>query len=404
MAKKISAPEQPRAFIRFSISDRVQHLLMVLSFTTLAVTGLAQKFAINPVSLFIVKLWGGVDNLRLTHHTAATVLMLVVIYHLIDLGYKLFVLHQRMTMLPSFQDIKDAWTAFIYNIGLGKSRPQMGRYTFEEKAEYWALVWGTVIMAITGFMMWNPLATVKFLPGVVIPAAKTAHGAEAVLAVLAIIVWHMYGVHIKRFNKSMWIGRMGEEDMLHEHPLELADIKAGQANRLPEPSTLRKRQKIYYPIAAVIGLGLLFGVYGFINGEQTAITTLPPQANSVPIFLPQTPTPLPVIPTPVPTATAIPTAEGGTTSTTAVTWVEVGPIFAARCGMCHSSTTATNGLNLGSYSDALKGATDGPVILPKDAATSKLIVVQSAGGHPGQLSPEELAIVKAWIDGGALEK
>jgi len=56
----------------------------------------------------------------------------------------------------------------------------MGRFTFEEKAEYWALVWGTVIMALTGFMMWNPIATAKFLPGEVYPAAKAAHGAEAV--------------------------------------------------------------------------------------------------------------------------------------------------------------------------------------------------------------------------------
>ncbi len=404
MAKKTSAPAQPGVFLRFQLADRVQHLLMLLSFTTLAITGLAQKFALNFVSLYIIRVWGGIDNLRLTHHIAAALLMLVAIYHLINIGYKLFVLHQRMTMLPSFQDVKDAFKALIYNIGLGRSRPQMGRYTFEEKAEYWALVWGILIMAITGFMMWNPLATVKFLPGMVIPAAKAAHGAEAVLAVLAIIVWHMYGVHIKRFNKSMWVGRMTEEEMLHEHPLELADIKAGQSDRLPEPVILRKRQKIYYPIAVVLGLALLFGVYGFINGEQTAITTLPPQANSVPIFLPQTPTPLPATPTSVPTATAVPTLEGATPSVTALTWVEVGPIFTARCSTCHSPTTATNGLNLGSYIDAMKGATDGSVIVPKDSTNSKLIVIQSAGGHPGQLSAEELAIVKAWIDEGALEK
>ena len=397
-------PTPSRNYVRFTFADRVQHLLLLLSFTTLAITGLAQKFALSPVSLFIIRLWGSVDNLRLTHHGAAAVLMVVVIYHLIEVGYKLFVLHQQMTMLPSFQDVKDAWTAFVYNIGLGKSRPQTGRYTFEEKAEYWALVWGTLIMAITGFMMWNPLTTVKILPGVVIPAAKAAHGAEAILAVLAIIVWHMYGVHIKRFNKSMWIGRLTEEEMLHEHPLELADIKAGQAGRMPGPATLRKRQNIYYPIAVVVGVALLFGVYGFVNGEQTAITTIPPQANSVPVFLPQTPTPLPPTPTTVPTATALPTLEGGTQSVAALTWVEVGPIFTARCGTCHSATTATNGLNLGSYTDAMKGATDGPVIVPGDSANSKLIVIQSAGGHPGQLSAEELAIVKAWIDAGALER
>ena len=72
--------------------------------------------------------------------------------------------------------------------------------------------------------------------------------------------------------------------------------------------------------------------------------------------------------------------------------------------MCHSATLATNGLNLSTYADAMKGAQDGPVIVPGDAANSKLIPIQSQGGHPGQLSAEELALVEAWIDAGALEK
>ena len=87
--------------------------------------------------------------------------MLVVIFHLVEIGYKAFVLRTPFTMLPGFQDVKDAWMALRYNLGLGKSRPQMGRYSFEEKAEYWALVWGILIMALTGFAMWNPLATVQ---------------------------------------------------------------------------------------------------------------------------------------------------------------------------------------------------------------------------------------------------
>ena len=101
-----------------------------------------------------------------------------------------------------------------------------------------------------------------------IPAAKTAHGWEAVLAILAIIIWHMYGVHIKRFNKSMFTGKMSEDVMLHEHPLELADIKAGLAERPVDPAAMRKRQRIYFPIAAVLGLIMLGSVYGFVNLED----------------------------------------------------------------------------------------------------------------------------------------
>lgn len=403
MANKTSASVQPRAYVRFTMADRLQHLLMLLSFTTLGVTGLVQKYPLNSVSLFIIRWWGGVENVRATHHVAATVLMLVAIYHLIGFGYKLFVLHERVTMLPGFQDIKDAWMAFTYNIGLGKSRPQMGRYTFEEKAEYWALVWGTIIMGITGFMMWNPLATVKLFPGDFIPAAKAAHGAEAVLAVLAIIVWHMYGVHLKSFNKAMWTGRMTEEEMLHEHPLELADIKAGMAHRTPDAATLRKRQMIYYPIATVIGLAMLFAVYGFVNEEQTAILTMPPQNPTIAVYVPQTPTPLPPTPAPLPSPTPAPTAEASNGTPASLTWAQVSPILAAKCLACHGPA-ASGGLMLSSYADAMKGGKDGPVIVPNDAANSKLFIIQSAGGHLGQLSADELATVKAWIDAGALEK
>lgn len=399
-ARELLSDAPPSEYTRFSLSDRAQHLVMLLSFTTLAITGLVQKYALSPVSLFVFRLWGGVENVRLTHHVAAVVLMLVAVYHLIALGYKTFVLRRPMTMLPSFQDVKDAWMVFARNLGLRKSGVQMGRYTFEEKAEYWALVWGIVVMGLTGFMMWNPLATVKLLPGDFIPAAKVAHGAEALLAVLAIVVWHMYGVHLKRFNKSMWTGRVTEEELLHEHPLELADIKAGMADRRPEPAILRRRRTIYYPIAAVVGFGLLFAVYGFVGGEQTAITTVPPQISTVPVFVPQTPTPLPPTPTAAPSPTPLPVSS----TSSVVTWAQVGPIFATKCGMCHGTALATNGLNLGTYADALKGAQDGPVILPNDSAGSKLFQVQSKGGHPGQFTADELALVQAWIDAGALEK
>lgn len=404
MAKKVSRPTATTPHTRFSLVDRAQHLLMLLSFTTLAVTGLVQKYSLSGVSIFLVRLWGGIENLRATHHTAAIILMLVAIFHVLELGYKGYVLRAGLTMLPSIQDAKDAWFGLMYNLGLRKTRPQMGRYTFEEKAEYWALVWGIVIMGVTGFMMWNPLATVKIFPGDFIPAAKVAHGAEAVLAVLAIIVWHMYGVHLRRFNKSMWTGKLTDEEMLHEHPLELADMKAGLADRRPDPKTLRRRQMAYTPIAAVVGIGLLFAVYGFVNGEQTAITTVPPQIATIPIYVPQTPTPMPPTPTQPPTPTAAPTlaSPGGTTA--AVSWAEVGPIFETRCGNCHGASLATMGLNLSTYADALKGGQDGPVIVPGDAVKSKLMVIQSAGNHPGQLSTEELALVKAWIEAGALEK
>lgn len=271
-----------RTYLRFPLARRIEHWVMMLSFTTLALTGLPQRFPDADLSLAVLRLLGGIEALRVIHRVAATVMMLGTAWHILVMGYSVFVLRDRMSMLPTLQDVRDGWQALMYNLGFAKSYPQMGRYTFEEKMEYWAFVWGAAIMGLTGFIMWNPITATRFLPGEFVPAAKAAHGGEAVLAVLAIVIWHMYGVHIKRFNKSMFTGKLTEEEMLHEHPLELADIKAGIADRRPDPKTLRKRQWIYYPIAAILTLGMLGAIYGFINAEETALTTVPPITESAP--------------------------------------------------------------------------------------------------------------------------
>ena len=293
--------ENTRTYERFPIARRIEHFAMLLSFTTLGLTGLPQRFADASISISFVNMIGGIENLRTIHHVAAIVMMLGTAWHILVFGYMAYVRRTRMSMLPSLQDAKDGLQAFMYNIGISKTFPQMGRFTFEEKMEYWAFVWGAIVMGATGFMMWNPISTVKFLPGEIVPAAKAAHGGEAVLAVLAIIIWHMYGVHIKRFNKSMFTGQMNEEDMLHEHPLELADIKAGIADRPVDPATLRKRQRIFFPVAAVLTIFMLGGIYGFVNAEDTALETTERRIPTVEIYVPQTATPAPTqTPTPPP--------------------------------------------------------------------------------------------------------
>jgi cytochrome b subunit of formate dehydrogenase len=269
-----------KAYMRFPLARRIEHWVMMLSFTLLGMTGLPQRFPDAGLSKAILGILGGIESLRTIHHVAAIVMMFGTAWHILVMGYSVFVLRDQMSMLPTLQDAKDGLQALLYNIGYAKTYPQMGRYTFEEKMEYWAFVWGAVVMGATGFLMWNPITATQYLPGELVPAAKAAHGGEAVLAVLAIIIWHMYGVHIKRFNKAMFNGKMTEEDMLHEHPLELADIKAGIADRRPDAATIRKRQMIYYPIAAVLTITMLGGIYGFINAEETALTTIPPITES----------------------------------------------------------------------------------------------------------------------------
>lgn len=388
-------PEHRKEYTRFTIFQRVEHFVLLLSFSLLGFTGLPQKFINSPISIAIINALGGIEGTRVVHRVSATVLMVVSIYHLLEVIYKVFVQRTEWTMLPLIEDFNHVIQDVLYYIGLRKHPAHYGRYNYGEKMEYLAVVWGTVVMAITGFMMWNPIATARYLPGEAIPAAKAAHGGEAVLAVAAIILWHFYNVHLRHFNKSMFTGKMTREEMRHEHPAELAEIESGQKPVLTNPNELKKRQRIFYPFAAVVAIVSAFGIYGFVTFEQTAITTLP-NRETVAVFVPITPTPRP---TPTLTPTPVPGQE-----TAADTWDgKYGELFRLRCSTCHG-VTAVGGLSLADYQKALEGGNSGPAIVPGDPDRSKLVEVQSAGNHPGQLTPEELEDVINWIKSGAPEK
>lgn len=270
-------------YLRFDKGQRIEHALLILSFTILAITGLPQKYPDTGWGQWTIWLLGGIESTRLIHHTAAIVLILGSIYHLASVGYRLLVRRVQMSMLPGWKDVVDAVQTLGYNLRLLKEPPQMGRYTFGEKVEYWAVVWGTVIMILTGFVLWNPIATSRMLPGAFIPAAKAAHGGEALLAVLSIITWHLYNVHVKQFNKSMFSGWLSRHEMEEEHPLELAAQET--MGEIPvNTDTIRRRQRIYLPVAILFSLALLVSVYFFVTFETTAITTVPRQ--TVEVFTP----------------------------------------------------------------------------------------------------------------------
>ena len=223
-----------RTYERFPLARRIEHLVMLLSFTTLALTGLPQKFPGASLSIAFVYILGGIENLRKIHHFAAIVLMLGTAWHILVFGYLGYVRRTRFTMLPSLQDLKDAWQAFMYNIGRAKTPPQMGRYTFEEKMEYWAFVWGTIIMGATGLVVWFKVAFTLFLPRWIVDVAVTIHYYEAILACLAIVVWHFYHVifdpDVYPLNWACWKGKVSEHWQQEEHPLDNpARVKGLQA-------------------------------------------------------------------------------------------------------------------------------------------------------------------------------
>ena len=372
---------EQKEYVRFSVAQRFEHWVLVLSFTLLALTGLPQKFAGDGWAESLIGLLGGIETVRIIHHTAAAVLSLAVIYHIIAVAYKVFVLRVRWTMFPRLDDVFDALDTVRYNLGLTKETSKLNRYGFAEKAEYWALVWGTVIMAITGFIMWNPINAAHFLSGDMIPTAKAAHGAEAILAVLAIIIWHFYGVHIKNFNKSMFTGKISEHQMQDEHALELEQINQAKADVRPAPDVIKKRERIFIPVATVLSVVMLVMLYLFISYEGTALTTLPRRVSTVQIFAPITPTPAGAAPGTASSAVPLPADHAGRTTCVACHANGVGPALPAdhagrtdaTCGACHKvggapATAGTAAPTTGAGAAPTTGAGAGPKPLPADHA------------------------------------
>ncbi len=404
-AQKMSSEVAHGQYQRFDVLQRIEHLVLLVSFSLLGITGLIQKFAAWPISEATIEFLGGIEMTRQIHHVNAAIMVILSAYHIVVVGYRVFVLRVRMSMLPTLSDFTEWWQDTTYKLGQSRTPAKFGRYNYGEKMEYWAMVWGTLVMGITGFMLWNPITTAKFVPGEWIPVAKAAHGAEAILAVLAIIIWHFYNVHIKMFNKAMLTGKLDEHQMAHEHGRELEAIARGTAGRKIDPPVLRHRQVIYFPIATVLGGVMAFGIFQFFTLENTApIKTVPPAVN-VAVLVTATPQPTPTrAPTAVPTATPTQAPSAGQTPATGggAAFAEVQAILKAKCGTCHGDA-ATAGLNVNTYASLMKGGASGPVVIAKDAASSSIVKKIEGGSHPGQLSADELAALKVWITAGATE-
>jgi cytochrome b subunit of formate dehydrogenase len=268
--------EKQQRFPRFRKMAQLEHIILLVSFTTLAITGLPQRWPQAPISLWMIDLMGGIETVRIIHRWAAIILILGSFYHLFVSGYRLFVKRERMRVLPRWKDALDLRDYVLFNLGFKNEHPKMTKFNFGEKFEYWAVVWGTAIMILTGFMLWNPIAVTNFLPGQFIPAAKAAHGGEAILAVTSVLIWHIYNVVIKHFNPSMWTGWLPRNQMEEEHALELERLEAGGAPwpgaALDAPS---HRKRNYFIVSAILGVFILAVIYYLFTFEETAITTLP---------------------------------------------------------------------------------------------------------------------------------
>jgi len=246
--KRPHAPES-KLYTRFTLSQRAQHICLAASFTVLVLTGMPLRFADVGWSHYLQLLFGGFDGARIAHRIAAVVMTGTWFWHGFFLLYrwkKAGLKLSSWTMMPTKKDFIDFFDTVKFGLGLSPNRPQYDRFQFREKFDYFAVYWGMPIMVLSGLVLWFPVYFSGKLTELGFGIAYIAHSDEALLAFLAILIWHLYNTHLdpEHFPMSrVWYsGVLDESDMQREHPVEKAKLDAESGRKVP-PTHKAKRAK-----------------------------------------------------------------------------------------------------------------------------------------------------------------
>jgi len=205
---------------RMRLGELWQHHLLMVSFIVLVISGFALRYSESWITRLFFGWEHGFEMRGIIHRVAAVVLIVVTLWHLIYLFTRRGRAFLR-DMWPKFYDFRDFLQRILYNLGLSKKTPAFKRFSYIEKAEYWALIWGTAVMIITGLLLWFDNVVVEFLPKGFLDVALVIHYYEAILASLAIAVWHLYSTvfspQVYPMNPSWLSGKMPKEMFEHEH-------------------------------------------------------------------------------------------------------------------------------------------------------------------------------------------
>ncbi len=217
-------------YTRMTAAERLQHLGLLATFFLLVLTGFALKYPYSAWGWPFRVIPGGFDARSLIHRIAGVLMIADSLYHV---GYLAFSVRGRQLakeMVPKLRDLRDALAQLGWFLGRAPHEARFGRFSYAEKAEYLALVWGTAVMVLTGLVLWFKAWAAHVLPSWGYAAAEMVHFYEAVLAASSILIWHLYAVfvHTDRppFNPTWITGGMTRRSMEHEHPEELERMES----------------------------------------------------------------------------------------------------------------------------------------------------------------------------------
>ncbi len=261
-----------REFVRFSRLHRTLHACMVVSFLTLAVTGLSLKFSYTTWAFRLARVLGGFETAGFIHRTAALVMFGTFITHVVTLvrdkrrsksSWRLVLLGPN-TLLPTKRDAQELAGTMKWFLGRGP-RPEYGRWTYWEKFDYFAVFWGIVVIGSTGLSLWFPVFFTRFLPGAFINVATIIHSDEALLATGFIFTVHFFNTHLRPekfpMDTTIFTGHMPVAELKRDKPREYAALVAAgeleQHLEEPQPAIVVKAFRAFAWTALAIGLSVV---------------------------------------------------------------------------------------------------------------------------------------------------
>lgn len=266
---------QERQFVRFTRLQRILHAGMIVSFMSLALTGLTLKFSYTKWAAVLSHLLGGFESAGYIHRSSAVLMFGLFFTHLADL-YRLkrkehgswrALLLGPSTMLPTRRDFTEFWATLKWFVGLGK-RPAYGRWTYWEKFDYFAVFWGVAIIGSTGLTLWFPVFFTRFLPGWFINVATIIHSDEALLATGFIFTVHFFNTHLRPekfpMDITVFTGRMPLEELRRDKPREyealVASGKLEEKLAEPHPPIVVRAIRVFAWIALAVGFSIILWI------------------------------------------------------------------------------------------------------------------------------------------------
>jgi cytochrome b subunit of formate dehydrogenase len=257
----IKIKDGKKFFYRFTLNQRIQHIILAISVVILVLTGMPPKFHDTSWAPYLYALFGGIKTAPIVHKTFGAILMVLFFYHI---GYLIYVIRKfyiapmkkkhgtlssmevlkivlTQNLVPNLKDAFDIRDLLKYLLFFTKKRPDGDNFTWKEKFDYWAPFWGMVIIGGTGVIMWNKELATQILPGELLNFSIIAHSDEALLAALFLFIWHWYNVH---FSISVFpmgtvylTGYMSEDLMAEEHYQYYVEVmkKAGLEDEILPP-------------------------------------------------------------------------------------------------------------------------------------------------------------------------